>query len=217
MLVGKLFYILTIVFILIISLVIIFDFGKGHPQFDKISDKIPIATAILLGVGILVSGIVFDNDRQKAIIETTSNANDRIFINFFKLWNDTYDKCPNFMNNLMFKFQSSENIYKTNKEDNQVSVEYFSNVIFSNIDRYLTSCKLTNTSDAAYIRFFLSLMHSKDIQKIWDKYSYMYTDNVKLFINELIRINNVYKFSSSEELIDFSKKYITTKEFKMLW
>lgn len=211
--------IFLILFIQIFSfLLIFFSFlYKENSYLNKFISKVNVLSDFLIATGIILTYLLFRNTYNKTINDTTLSMNST-FIKIHKELSDNFDKCPNFTYSLRFKFQDGYNANNYNhKDENKITINYISNLIFCSIEDYITTASMNKSSDSAYMASFLSFFNSKELRRKWSILKYNYQTQTKMLINLLIKIINENEFNNSNDVNNYCDNFVKTSYFKEIF
>jgi hypothetical protein len=212
-------------FVVCIFLIILIYISCFYPPNYIISNfvsRLPIATHFFIGMGIVLTFWIFQNNYEKNINDTSFAVTERSFINIYKLMSNNYKICPDFIDSLEYTYGKNHNEELHNnipnkymKDDKQARSTkiYISICIFQAIEDYITSASLTHISDAEWFCTFYSLLYSTQLQQMWEKLKINFGQKTFAYINLVIGIAKKTTFATSEEAIAFSKTFIKSKEF----
>ena len=211
------YVILSIQILAIFCIFISFMFYK-NVYLVNLVPKLPILTGLLTSTGIVLTYLLFSNSYTKSINDTTLDVVRHDFIGVQQILSDNYDKCPNFVNSLNFdfvkkKFNTTDINYKEYSNENMVTINFLSNVIFESMANYLFTAELTEASDSKWMGVFLSYLSSKQLQERWQYLKYNYGEKPQLLIDFLIKSIEEIKFENSDEVIKFCNDLVFSEEF----
>lgn len=177
---------------------------------SKIAVKLPIMTGIILATGIVLTFLLFKTTYTKTTNDTTLYITKQNNI-LYELFDDKYNKCPNFINSLKFPFNKYS--YNPQNKDNEITVYSIGMHIFQFIEDYLTIAQNTMTSDARMISLFLEFCQSKKLKELWIKNYYGYNKKTQKLINILFNITDNINFTTPKQVVRFSEQFIFSKQY----
>jgi len=212
-----LFIILTIQVIAISLILLSFRFYTNKILINLIP-KLPILTGLLTSTGIILTYLLFSTNYTKSINDSTIDMTRVGFRDTQRALSDNYDKCPKFIESLNFEFvrrtfNNNNNKHKFTPE-NDVTINYISNLIFNNIANYLITAELSETSDARWIGTFLGYFSSETLREKWAYFKYNYGERTHLLVEYLLEEINENTFENADDVINVSTKMVLTEKFK---
>ena len=210
-----LMYLILFVQIISIGLVIFSYFYKKYFLSPEIINKFNVLTGLLTATSLLLSYFIFRNQYYSIVNTSTIQMIDRGFNDVNKEMCDYYDKCPNFISSLNFKFVSDNQEYQHNnqKNDDQVTVNYLSSKIFQSVEDFITTHSLTLTENHAWFATFLSYFTSKQLRDKWVKLKYNFGPLTHSYVNLIIKSVNENKFKNADDVTNFSQKITKSNEY----
>lgn len=178
----------------------------------KLLKKIPMATSLLTATGILFTLLIFRNQYGKSIMDTTLSTSHDALIQVYELCNTNYQKCPDFIDSLDFKFDNSlkDNEKKFTKKTIAIK-------IFQSIENYFVTAQLSSTSDSEWLGTFLAYCNSDELRQIWPDIKFNFGIKARTYIEKLFEINHTEKFSNSDDVIKYCDNFVKSDEFKKMF
>ena len=211
-----LMYIIIIVQFIFISLIIVSIFYKGYLFSSEFINKINVLTGLLTITSVLLLYFQLNTQYNQAVNESTLNMIDRGFIDINKEMSDNYEKCPNFINSLKFKFLNDEqqsHQYNNQKGDNQITINFIANKIFQAIEDRIITENLTLTKNHVWVGTFLSYLSSKQLRDKWVKLKYSFGKRTHSYVNLLIKTINENNFKNADDVLVVSKRLVNNNEY----
>jgi hypothetical protein len=212
---GFFMYLILILQFISIGFIFFSFFYKKYLFSPEIINKFNVLTGVLTATSLLLSFFLFRNQYAGIVNSATIQMIDRGFNDVNKVMVDYYDKCPNFISSLNFKFLSDNQEYQHNnqKSDDQVTVNFISNKIFQSVEDFITTNSLTLTENHAWFATFLSYFTSKQLRDKWVKLKYNYGPLTHSYVNLIIKSINENKFKNADDVTTFSQKITKSNEY----
>ena len=214
----KEFYVLLFVFICLIIIIFISCFYPKNTIISNFATRLPIASSLLIGVGIFITFMIFQISVSRSNVDVTILTQEKGFIEIMKVCSEKYKECPQFIDSLNYDFKGTniDDSYRdihTHSESLQTKL-YIAFAIFQSIENYFCTWNITESSDSEWFCTYFIWMSSKPLQEMWYSYGLPFFGiKTKAYVDFLIDANKKNKFKNNTEIIKFSEKIIKKKEF----
>ena len=214
---NKMLFIIIFILIFLIIIIYISCFYPDNSIISKFSTRLPIASQLIIGIGILITYLIFNITILRSNIDITLLTQEKGFSNIIKVLSEKYKDCPQFVDSLSYDYKNTRTNTKdscTQPGESFQAKQYIAFLIFQSIEDYFCTWNITESSDSEWFCTYLIWMSSKQIQDIWYNTGIpFFGKKTKAYVEFLFDINKKYKFKNTLEMIDFSEKIIRTKEF----
>jgi hypothetical protein len=208
-------FLLLFVTILCILFSIYFSSFYKNAILDKFVSNLPIATHVIIGLGIYITYSIFKVTLQSNVIRQTEDAVKNIFFETFDTLDKYKNKCPNLVNSFLYPWQKeefyNENISDIHKDDN-LSAFMLSNHIFQIVGIFIITADMNNVSASKFLCFFSNFFVSKLLKKHWESSKLNHGIRSRMLIDKLFEINEKNNFKNSEEVIKYFDNFVLTGE-----
>ena len=205
-------------------------FIKHNVILDRFTQKLPIASHFVIGLGIYISFLMFSGTYKEAVTKHSVETVKDTLLETLDIINKNKNNCPKLISSFLFPWQKGNSdtdeylhFHKENhggKEDrdDDLSVYYVSNYIFQIVGIYIQTAKTTNISDSRFLTFFASFYRSPLLKEQWIKNSGNFGLQNRLLTSELFRIceENKKKWKNIDDVRLYFEEYIKTDTFKQI-
>ena len=212
---GIRFIIVISIFIILLTLIYASTFFKKNSRLDIFVDRLPIASHFFVGLGILVTFLLFISNYKESVVKETVSTINQTFLHIFDILELHKDRCPNLANTFFFKWQlDGKKISSSSlQEDDPFSVMYVSNNLFQTVGLYIQRSTNLSVAPSRFLSFFSSFFKSHLLKKEWPKYKANFGTRSCVLIDKLFEVNEKYSFKNSTELRNFWDDYVDSDEF----
>jgi hypothetical protein len=213
---NNILYIIFITQLIDFVMIIISYFYYKNPFLNRFVSNLTILSGLLTSVGVVLTYLLFSTSYQTNINMFTLQSTDRGLINIYNSFNDNYEKCPNFIESLDFKFNTNNKSIYHSSNENSIAMDTISVKIFQSIEDYLVTATLSSTSNVEWLCRFLSYCGSDQLKEMWAKKKYIVGKKARMYIDNLFKIIEENTFNNAQEVIDFCNKYMYNDEYKKI-
>jgi hypothetical protein len=208
-------FLLVFVSILCILFAIYFSSFYKNAILDKFVSNLPIATHLIIGLGIYITYLIFNVTLQTNVIQQTEDTIKNIYFKTFDVLEKHKNSCPNLVNSFFYPWQKqdfyNENISDAHKDD-LLSTFILSNSLFQLVGIYIITADMNSVSGSKFLCFFSNFFNSKLLKKEWENSKLNHGIRSRILIDKLFEINEQNNFKNSEEVIKYFDNFVLTGE-----
>ena len=169
--------------------------------------------------------------------DSTFKIADRAFINITKQLDESYAKCPQFIDTLYYDWQKKyiNRNYKSSaselsngpeEDENWASINYISTLIFQSIEDFLSDLQnwqefygdlsYNESDELSWLAIFLAWCQSHKLQHIWLSQKLDYNPTTLKLIDLLFEYVNKYEVTDNKELDELTRAILNDNRYKSI-
>jgi hypothetical protein len=215
----------TIVSIIVTVTIIITvaSYSKPGSFIDRLTSKIPTISTFIIALGIIITYQIFTVNYLSVKRDSTYKIVDRAFNSILKAFDDYYDKAPEFIDSMFYKWQKkSLPNYKPviqkdgEDEDRWTTILYISTLIFQSWEDFLTDLEswsevqlqvdYNEDDETSWLAIFLGWAQSEELQMVFPMVELQYGQATIDLTYLMFEYANKYPVKNMDELKALTKK-----------
>jgi len=209
--------ILVSIIVIVTIIITVASYSKPGSFIDRVTSKIPTISTFIIALGIIITYQIFTVSYLSTKRESTYKIVDRAFNSIVKSFDDYYDKAPEFIDSMFFKWQKKSLpnykpvIQKDGEDiDRWTTILYISTLIFQSWEDFLTdlaswrelqfSIDYIEDDERSWLAIFLGWAQSKELQQVFPMVELQYGEATIELCKLMFEYVNKYPVKNKEEL-----------------